>query len=267
MYTAISTLHSVPSLKQSTTTMSYSFSGEEVGTKRSLSLSGEPSRPQSPPACQNSGYNIINNNGLTISANKSWRLSEVSNVLLQINPTDYARAAFRANGHDVDAIQERASQQFVAPTPEMMDAYQNDVVAAFRNNDMEAIQQLHAAGKLTVNACNQFGESVLHIACRRGNAPLVRFLIETVGFDVRTIRDDYHRTVMHDACWTNEAASDVMDVLLEYAPEHALLKDVRGFTPFDYVRTQDHGKWLRFLWERKGKLSPSSVSSSPAIRE
>jgi Ankyrin repeats (3 copies) len=197
------------------------------------------------------------NSSIVIGTTKRRRLSEVSNVLLQINPTGYARAAFRANGHDVDSIETLASERFTPPTKEMMEAYQGDVVAAFRNNDMDAIEGMHATGRLTVNACNRFGESVLHIACRRGNARLVRFLIETVGLDVRTIRDDYHRTAMHDACWTNRSASDVMDVLLEYAPEHLLLRDVRGYTPLDYVRTEDQGRWLRFLWERKARLNPS----------
>jgi hypothetical protein len=58
------------------------------------------------------------------------------------------------------------------------------------------------------------------------------------------------------------AALHVVDMLLAAAPEHVLLKDERGFTPFDYVRRQDHGKWLRFLWERKHKLRPTNSSCS-----
>jgi hypothetical protein len=262
MCTVTPILYSVPTLNQTTTsTMSSSLSsssssGAEVGTKRSRSLSGES------PACPQSHSSRFGNNSrattsVVSNTNKRRRLSEVCNVLVQINPTAYIEAAFRANGHDVDMIQQKAAAQFSAPTSEMTDAYQHDIVSAFRSNDMETIQQLHANGKLTVNACNRFGESVLHIACRRGNAKLVRFLIETVGMDAKTIRDDYHRTVLHDACWTNQAASEVVDVLLEHCPEHALLKDVRGFTPFDYTRSQDHGKWLRFLWERKARLNPS----------
>lgn len=235
--------------------LSSSASRVEAGIKRSNSLWGESlsssSCPQSSPSCS------LRNT----TTHKRPRLSEGCNVQLSIHPTAYVEAAFRANGNDINYIQQKADQQFIPPTSEMVEAYQHDVVSAFRNNDMDTIKHLHETGRLTVNACNRFGESVLHIACRRGDATLVRFLIETVGMDVKTIRDDYHRTVLHDACWTNTAASEVVDVLLDHCPEHALVKDVRGFTPFDYTRTQDHGKWLRFLWERKAKLSASSPNT------
>jgi hypothetical protein len=227
---------------------SSSSTGVLVGMKRSNSLWEDTSSSSCPISSSSS-------NTSSTTTSKKRRLSEVGSLLLQINPTTYIQAAFRANGNNLSDIEQRANQQFVPPTSEMMDAYQQDVVSAFRNNDMDTIVQLHEQGRLSVNACNRFGESVLHIACRRGNAKLVRFLIEVVGMDVTTIRDDYHRTVLHDACWTNTAASDVVDVLLDFCPEHALLKDVRGYTPFDYIRAQDHGKWLRFLWERKAKLT------------
>jgi ankyrin repeat protein len=126
-----------------------------------------------------------------------------------------------------------------------------------RKNDLEAIKDLHTSGKLTVNACNKFGESLLHIACHRGHTNLVRYMIQDMKINVKACRDDYHRTALHDACWTTSPAFDVVDILLEEAPEHLLLKDARGFTPFDYVRKQDHGKWLRFLWERRHKLRPT----------
>mmetsp|Transcript_8467 Transcript_8467/g.13398 ORF Transcript_8467/g.13398 Transcript_8467/m.13398 type:complete len:118 (-) Transcript_8467:75-428(-) len=116
---------------------------------------------------------------------------------------------------------------------------------------------MHESGKLTTNACNKFGESILHIACHRGHTELVRYMIRNMGINVKTLRDDYHRTALHDACWTTEPNFDIVSLLLEQAPEHILLKDARGFTPFDYVRKQDQGKWLRFLWERKAMLKPT----------
>jgi Ankyrin repeats (3 copies) len=187
-------------------------------------------------------------------------MNEISRVLLSITPAEYAQAAFRANGHgNVGALQEKAVSLFQKPTPTMIESHQIDVVAAVRRNDLDAIRKMHQGGKLPGNACNKFGESILHIACHRGHTSMVKYMLEVMNVQVQTVRDDYHRTALHDACWTTEPAFDVVDLLLDAAPEHVLLKDARGFTPFDYVRKQDHGKWLRFLWERKHKLRPNNT--------
>ena len=45
-----------------------------------------------------------------------------------------------------------------------------------------------------------------------------------------------------------------------------LLKDVRGYTPLDYARSEDRGKWLRFLRERKSILripTPTKEQQQP----
>merc|ERR1711865_526107 len=115
---------------------------------------------------------------------------------------------------------------------------------------------------LTVNACNQFGESILHLACRRGLYEMVQFLVEEVGIAVEMGRDDYHRTVLHDVFWSASdfatTANLVKYLLLTCASTAALLlvEDVRGYTPFDYARAEHRGKWLHFLWEHRTWLWP-----------
>ena len=126
--------------------------------------------------------------------------------------------------------------------------------------------------------CNKFGESLMHLACRRGRTDMVQFLIEelnaTTNNDTTTnednnngtslaattrararqvlsIRDDYNKTPFHDACWTTTPNFELIDLLLKYVPEQLLMKDVRNKTPFDYVQQRDYAAWLRFIWERK----------------
>jgi hypothetical protein len=65
--------------------------------------------------------------------------------------------------------------------------------------------------------------------------------LETVKVDIH-IRYNYHRTPLHDVCWTTEPNYDLVDMLIRIAPEHLLLEDVRRFTPFDYVRPEHEGK-------------------------
>eukprot|EP00535_Pseudo-nitzschia_heimii_P002541 CAMPEP_0197177244 /NCGR_PEP_ID=MMETSP1423-20130617/2924_1 /TAXON_ID=476441 /ORGANISM="Pseudo-nitzschia heimii, Strain UNC1101" /LENGTH=307 /DNA_ID=CAMNT_0042626767 /DNA_START=215 /DNA_END=1138 /DNA_ORIENTATION=- len=185
-------------------------------------------------------------------------------LIRNINPTDYARAGFKANGFDdLEAILRNSESRFLPPTATMLEAYNTEILDAVRCNSLERVQKLYREGRHQhgCNACNRFGESILHIACRRGQLEMVRFLVEEVGLSCVTIRDDYHRTPLHDAFWTATANPDLIAFLMElpYVTELLLCKDKRGFTPLDYSRGEDRGNWLRFLWERRSKLRPTAV--------
>jgi ankyrin repeat protein len=91
----------------------------------------------------------------------------------------------------------------------------------------------------------------LHLACRRGDVSVVRFLIDEAKVRVN-VQDDYGRTPFHDAMWTCRPVFEVMDVLLRASsPEMLLYEDVRGHTPFHYARREHYEDWLRFVNERK----------------
>eukprot|EP00980_Cylindrotheca_fusiformis_P014181 scaffold3720_cov141-Cylindrotheca_fusiformis.AAC.20 len=174
---------------------------------------------------------------------------------LSIKPSDYVRAAFKANGFAIDEIKSEAEGMFKTPTKEMINAYKPEVLDAIRKKDLERLRQLHRDGVLTTNGCNKYGESILHFACRRGFTDIVLFLLDEVKVDVNT-RDDFNRTPLHDACWTTSPEFSLVEELAIRAPHQLVMEDVRGFTPFDYVREKYRGKWLRFLWERKANLRP-----------
>merc|ERR1712023_497089 len=143
---------------------------------------------------------------------------------------------------------------------------------AVRNCNLPEARRLYTEGNLVrhgVNPCNRFGESILHIACRKGNLEMVQYLIEEAGLSITEIRDDYHRTPLHDAFWTPTTSLGVIDFLLRqpYVAELLLCKDKRGFTPLDYVRPEDRGKWLQFLRERKTLLRPTTAFSSTSASD
>ena len=193
----------------------------------------------------------------------STQKENILTMLRTIHPTDYTKAAFKANGcKDLDAITTQCIKRFQStPTPQQLEAYSTDILIAVRSNNVEKARQLYADGSYNgTNACNKFQESILHIACRRGSLPMVQFLINEVGLKVNEIRDDYHRTPLHDAFWTTSASPDVIDFLLQQSNvvELLLLKDVRGYTPLDYARSEHRSKWLHFLWQRKHILRSST---------
>mmetsp|Transcript_2047 Transcript_2047/g.2872 ORF Transcript_2047/g.2872 Transcript_2047/m.2872 type:complete len:153 (+) Transcript_2047:367-825(+) len=135
---------------------------------------------------------------------------------------------------------------FSKPGQQEMEAYDNDVISAIRNRDINTLRRMKKEGR-SLNACNRFGESLLHMACRRGFPDVVQFLI-TEGEARITVKDDYGRTPLHDACWTPTPNYEVMEVLLSVIePSMLLTEDVRGHTPFDYSRREHWDSWVEFL--------------------
>lgn len=118
---------------------------------------------------------------------------------------------------------------------------------------------------------NRFGESLMHLACRRGRTEMVRFLVEelpgSTPSQMLSIQDDCHKTPLHDACWTPSPNFELVELILEHAPEQVMMQDVRGNTPFDYVRKEDYALWLRFLWERRSLLGAARVNASSAAQQ
>uniref|UniRef100_A0A7S1UQN9 Uncharacterized protein n=1 Tax=Grammatophora oceanica TaxID=210454 RepID=A0A7S1UQN9_9STRA len=145
------------------------------------------------------------------------------------------------------------SVRFTKPTESEIDTY-GEMVKAMRASDLDKLRDFHAGGAKSLDACNRFGESFIHMACRRGNLDVVSFLIDEAK--VRVVRrDDYGRIPLHDAVWTTKPNFDVMDKLLATVPPSLLLeKDVRGHTCFDYARREHWGAWASFLNERKSML-------------
>merc|ERR1739844_573061 len=89
---------------------------------------------------------------------------------------------------------------FLEIKDEHISAYNLDVITAVREKDITTLRKMHQQG-LTLQCCNRFGESIIHMACRRGLFEVVKFLVEEAGLSI-LLRDDYGRTPLHDAFWT-----------------------------------------------------------------
>ncbi|KAL9190531.1 hypothetical protein ACHAXT_000237 [Thalassiosira profunda] len=134
-------------------------------------------------------------------------------------------------------------------------AYSHDAIAAVRANDVAALRALHAQGR-PLRQCNRFGESLLHVACRRSSAEVVSFLLTEARVSPR-IKDDYGRTPLHDACWRGHPAHDIVEMLLTVEPKLAFVPDVRGHRPFQYARREHWAGWRAFLERRKDLILSS----------
>jgi len=151
------------------------------------------------------------------------------------------------SGKCLDIVDEQSF--FLMPSEKQLDSYDQLSVAAVRAQDTSTLNDMHKSGK-DLYACNRFGESLLHMACRRGFIKVVDFLVRKVAVPTR-IRDDYGRTVLHDACWTPEPNFEMMDILLNEEPRLLFVTDKRGHQPLDYVRREHWRIWNEYLIQKQ----------------
>lgn len=122
---------------------------------------------------------------------------------------------------------------------------------------------------------------MVHVACRRGNMDVLRFLLAHGGS--LTCCDDLGRFPLHEVCWAVEPRFDIIRLFLEReqeackaqgrtagcgrnppslkpAPNIFLVADKRGCTPLRYVKKHSWPQWRAFLDEIADVYWPSVVS-------
>jgi ankyrin repeat protein len=134
---------------------------------------------------------------------------------------------------------------FHAPTQAEIDAYDHDVLAAVRTQNMDTLKQYHAAGR-PLKCSNKFGESLLHMACRKGMLDVTTFLVKDAQVPF-AVCDDYGRTPLHDACWAHTTNFELIDLILSECPDLLYIQDKRGNTPLSYLRKDKWAAWNQYL--------------------
>lgn len=172
------------------------------------------------------------------------------NAVADIKPIEIVKKALSSRGAKCTTKPSMdVENDFFTKVTEM---YDQEIVNAIRSNDLESLKLLHAKGT-NLQCGNRFGETLIHLACRRSHRDLVSFLVNEAGVSLR-VRDDFGRTPWHDACWRTEPDLDLLDLLLDEAPELLMLSDKRGHTPLDYARREHWAVLVPFLLERAEKF-------------
>lgn len=120
------------------------------------------------------------------------------------------------------------------------------MIEIVKGNHAAALRETISVG-LSPNPCNRFGESLLHMVCRRGDMELLDVMIEA-GTSLQ-ISDDYGRTPLHDAFWAASPAYDVVETILKRDAGLFFMKDRRGALPLSYVHKDHWAGWMRWLDE------------------
>lgn len=161
-----------------------------------------------------------------------------------LNPMEVLRCALKGNGFDSDTISPEPS--FFEPnTDANIEGYTTCILNAVRAQDINKLEQLRSQGH-PMQCRNKFGESILHLACRRGCVKVVDFLVNIAKISIN-VRDDYGRTPLHDACWVIKPDFDLITILIRSSPDLMLIRDKRGFLPLQYVKKDQYVEWCNYL--------------------
>ncbi|KAG5193035.1 hypothetical protein JKP88DRAFT_195576 [Tribonema minus] len=126
---------------------------------------------------------------------------------------------------------------------------------AVRNGSVQELLRLVEEEGRTLSACNKFGESLAHLACRKGSADVVATILRHGGSLTRC--DDLGRVPAHDTCWESRPRWDIVQLHLEADAALLLTRDARGWTPLRYVKRANWAAWRAFLDAVKDRYWPA----------
>ena len=146
---------------------------------------------------------------------------------------------------------------FHDPSEEEVENYKLDILNAVRGNDLATLREFCSQGR-SLKCSNRFGESILHLACRKQLIDIVDFLVNEAGIPVK-VCDDFGRTPLHDACWTHKPDFKLVDLILSKCPDLLYIRDKRGHTPLYYARKDHWCIWIEHLQQQTELLIPKEI--------
>ena len=180
----------------------------------------------------------------------------------------YFDSVLKSRGYSFNAYKALQSAYYNKPTELQKASYGPKLIEAIRSNNTAALQDFMEAG-LSPNACNNYGESIVHMVCRLGRVDCLQVLMR-YGCDLQ-VADDYGRTPAHDACWAAEINFDLVDILLENDRRLMSLEDARGALPLTYLKDEQWTDWTKYIMSRKDRFWPDrdvvrlGVESDPPL--
>lgn len=142
---------------------------------------------------------------------------------------------------------------YCKPTLLQKASYGLNLIQSIRQSDEVLLRKMLKCG-LSPNPCNAFGESVVHMVCRRGDFKMLNIFKEA-GCALQ-VTDDFGRTPLHDACWTAEPNFETVKMILNTDQRMLHIVDCRGSPPLSYVKRDHWGKWVAFLQSKADTYWP-----------
>lgn len=115
-----------------------------------------------------------------------------------IDPQDFLNRMLKKRGYCTTVFSSTSSAYYNRPTPLQQASYDLYLINVAKHGDTKKLQEIFNAG-LSPNPANSFGDSLLHMICRRGWDAVLSFLVDECRVDVR-VSDDHGRTPLHECC-------------------------------------------------------------------
>lgn len=170
------------------------------------------------------------------------------------SPVDVLKNMYKSSGKLYIIKEGKSLQDFWKPWN--TDGYTLELTDAVRKNDLDSIRQMYETNNHNLQCSNQFGESIVHTAARRGATEILRYMVREANVSLRVCCDN-GRNPLHDACWSGSPNFECLQFLVEECPGFLLLTDTRGHTPLHYAPRDSWPVWKNFLDEnQRSLLSP-----------
>jgi hypothetical protein len=131
------------------------------------------------------------------------------------------------------------------PTELQLVSYDTHILKmVIRNKDTHKVREMLTCG-ISLNACNKYGESLIHKVCKSGQDKLLKVFLDC-GADIQ-VSDGAGRTPMHDACFGAKPSFKTFELLLKADPYLIHMMDGGGALPLSYVPKEQYGAWKTFL--------------------
>jgi hypothetical protein len=176
------------------------------------------------------------------------------------------KSEFESKGFDLKLASDASFLSYTKPTQQMIDSYNMETATAIRRHDLPKLEEImrgessDGGGPSAFNACNRFGESFIHMACRCGHVDTVKLLVERGNVSLLA-RDDFGRTPLHDSFWTSKPKYELVEYIISKFPELLVVPDVRGHLPLNYARREHWDGWFDFFSKRRELLRPKATSA------
>jgi hypothetical protein len=171
----------------------------------------------------------------------------------RLSPQVYLDAMIRSQGYSTKKFQTLQSAYYNKPTLLQLASYHIHLINVVKAYDYDLLKSVMGSG-ISPNPCNSFGESLVHMVSRRGDAKALHIMIDN-GCKLQ-VADDYGRTPLHDCCWAAKPAFDVAEYILEIDVRLMHMTDCRGDSPLSYVRKEHWAIWIEFLEKKKDIFWP-----------
>jgi hypothetical protein len=169
------------------------------------------------------------------------------------SPQAFLDKELKARGYSTKKYVSLEGGYYSRPTLLQKASFGSRMSDAVIKSDATLLRRLLDAG-LSPNPCNDFGESLIHRVCRRGDYKLLSLLLEK-GCCLQIV-DDYGRNPLHDAFWKADPSPEVLSMILRTDKHLIRLMDVRGFVPLDYVRKEVYPDMIEFLKSKMDEHFP-----------